>query len=316
MDAIAFAQKIAPSATIVSIRGESGTGKELFARAIHIESGRRGPFVPVNCAALPESLLESELFGYEKGSFTGARDSGKPGLFETADTGTLFLDEIAEMPPGSQAKILRVIQEKTVRRIGGVREIPVNARIITATSRPVEEMIRTGEFREDLYYRINVIPIHVPPLRERPEDIPLLAAHFLSQAAASLGRKARSLSEGSLARLRGHNWPGNIRELKNVIERACILSDRDVITEEEILFGLLPRPRPVPPADGNPPGDSTETLRQALARKEKAMILSSLKRHPGIRKCARALGISHTTLINKMRHHGIGNTLPPPGDRS
>ncbi|MFH1155223.1 MAG: sigma 54-interacting transcriptional regulator [Pseudomonadota bacterium] len=315
MEAISFAQKIAPSASIVSIRGESGTGKELFAKAIHNESGLKGPFVPINCAALPESLLESELFGYEKGSFTGARTAGKPGLFEIADNGTLFLDEIAEMPPGSQAKILRAIQEKTVRRIGGIKEIPIHTRIITATSRPMEEMIKTGGFREDLYYRINVIPIHVPPLRERPEDIPLLVRHFLSRTAASQGRRARLLSNRSLEKLQGHTWPGNIRELKNVMERACLLSERNVIDDRDIIFGFNPRPGIQPLTDHPVPAESHETLRISLARQEKAIIRLALQRYPSIRKCATALGISHTTLLNKIKKHGIGDSFPYPVHR-
>ena len=185
--AIAFARKIAPTPSIVSIRGESGTGKELFARAIHAESGRAGPFIPVNCAAIPDSLLESELFGYESGAFTGARKSGRAGLFEQAGGGTLFLDEIAELPPGPQAKILRAIQEECVRRIGGRSEIHVNTRIITATNRNLEQLVESGAFRQDLYYRINVLPIHLPPLNARTEDIPALADHFLFQINCKLG---------------------------------------------------------------------------------------------------------------------------------
>ncbi len=237
MDAISFAQKIALTPSIVSIRGDSGTGKELFARAIHMESGVKGEFVAVNCAALPESLLESELFGYEKGSFTGAEKKGKPGLFEIADNGTLFLDEIADMPMGAQGKILRVIQEKSVRRIGGIKEIPVNTRIITATSRLIEQMIKDNTFRQDLYYRINVLPIHVPPLKERYEDIPLLVDHFLSRAVNQADVQPKKLSDAALRKLFTHDWPGNIRELKNVIERASIISDNNMIDEAYILFG-------------------------------------------------------------------------------
>lgn len=306
MDAISFAQKIATSSSIVSIRGESGTGKELFVRAIHTESNASGKFVAVNCAALPESLLESELFGYEKGAFTGARQKGKQGLFEIADNGTLFLDEIADMPLGAQAKILRVIQEKSVRRIGGIKEIPVNTRIITATSRPIEQMIKNNTFREDLYYRIFVLPIHVPPLRERYEDIPLLADHFLSRAAKQVGVRPRTLSDMAMKKLFKHHWPGNIRELKNVIERGAILSDRDVIDETAILFGhdiesTIRGLRAAPSFDLE-----TTALKTLVGKYEKDIIESALNTHTSIRKTAKALSISHTALLNKIKKYGMG----------
>jgi transcriptional regulator with PAS, ATPase and Fis domain len=201
MDAISFAQKIVVSSSILSIRDESGMGKELFVRAIHTEGGVLGPFIAVNCAAPPESLLESELFGYEKEVFTGAEKNGKQGLFEIADNGTLFLGEIAEMPLSSQAKILRVIQEKSVRRIGGIREIPVTTRIITDTRKLIEQMIKNNEFSQDLYYRINVLPIHVPPLKERYEDINLLTDYFLSR----VGIKPKVLSKAATVRLYNRN---------------------------------------------------------------------------------------------------------------
>lgn len=308
MDAISFAQKIAPSASVVSIRGESGTGKELFAKAIHAESGRSGQFVAVNCAALPESLLESELFGYESGTFTGAEKKGKQGLFEVADNGTLFLDEIADMPLGAQAKILRVIQEKQVRRIGGVREIPVNTRIITATSRLIEEMIEQHKFREDLYYRINVLPIHVPPLKDRPGDIPALCEHFLSGIAQQVGSAPKKLSSCALEKLSSHFWPGNVRELKNVIERGAILSDSETIDAGAILFGheiettirklrTRTRPKHSTLADGS--------LKQVMGNFEKNILKKALAAHPSIRKAAKALGISHTAMINKMKKFSL-----------
>ncbi|WP_022663683.1 sigma 54-interacting transcriptional regulator [Desulfospira joergensenii] len=308
MDAISFAQKISVSSSIVSIRGESGTGKELFAKAIHNQSGRRGEFVAVNCAALPESLLESELFGYEKGSFTGAEKKGKQGLFETADKGTLFLDEIADMPMGSQAKILRVIQEKSVRRIGGVREIPVDTRIITATSRLIEQMIKENQFREDLYYRINVLPIHVPPLKERKEDIPPLAEHFLSRIAKQVGSVPKALSMESREKLMDHDWPGNVRELKNVIERGAIISDRDIIEPQAVIFGheIEKTIRELRSGSGSV-NESGSSLKKMVGRYERDVIESALARHPSIRKTARALGISHTAMINKMRKYNISN---------
>jgi PAS domain S-box-containing protein len=199
-EAISFALKIAKTDSVVSIRGESGTGKELFAQAIHTASGRKGPFVPVNCATLPEPLLESELFGYDPGAFTGARKEGKPGLFEIAGDGSIFLDEIGEMPLSVQAKILRVIQEKCVRRVGGSQEIPINTRIVTATNKNLERMVQEKQFREDLYYRINVLPIHVSPLRERIEDIPLLVEHYLFQLDSKLDKNAQSLTKEALTR--------------------------------------------------------------------------------------------------------------------
>jgi len=305
MDAISFAQKIAVSSSIVSIRGESGTGKELFARAIHTQSAVSGEFVAVNCASLPVSLLESELFGYEKGSFTGARKKGKQGLFEIADNGTLFLDEIADMPMGAQAKILRVIQEKSVRRIGGVKEIPVNTRVITATSRLIEQMIKDNTFREDLYYRINVLPIHVPPLKERYEDIPLLVDHFLSRAAIKVGIKPKKLSDTAMKKLFNHNWPGNIRELKNVIERGSIISDKDIIDENSIIFGHDIEST-IRGLEAIPSNDlENSSLKARVGSYEKQIIKSTLTKHPSIRKSAKALNISHTTILNKMKKYGL-----------
>ena len=302
-DAISFAQKIATSSSVVSIRGESGTGKELFARAIHTESGRTGEFVAVNCAALPEALMESELFGYEKGTFTGAERKGKQGLFEIADKGTLFLDEIAEMPAGAQAKILRVIQEKSVRRIGGAKEIPVDTRIITATSRLIEKMIKANTFREDLYYRINVLPIHVPPLKERHGDIALLTDHFLSRMAKQVGSVPKTLTPGALEKLCRHTWPGNVRELKNVIERGSVMSDQECIDRHAVMFGyeIEERMRGMQ----LPSLQREALLKEQVAGFEKSLIESALERYPSIRKCARALGVSHTALLNKIKKYQI-----------
>ena len=306
MDAISFAQKIAITPSIVSIRGDSGTGKELFARAIHMESGVKGEFVAVNCAALPESLLESELFGYEKGSFTGAEKNGKQGLFEIADNGTLFLDEIADMPMGAQAKILRVIQEKSVRRIGGTKEIPVTTRIITATSRLIEQMIKDKTFRQDLYYRINVLPIHIPSLKERNEDIPLLVDYFLSRVADQVGIQPKKLSHAALNKLFSHEWPGNIRELKNVIERASIISDNDMIDENYILFGYDIE-RAINNLKSTGFNDlQSHSLKEMVGIYEKGILKSALKKYPSIRKSARALKISHTAFINKIKKYGMG----------
>ncbi len=304
-DAISFAQRIAGAEAIVSIRGESGTGKEVFARAIHSESRRAGPFIPINCAALPEPLFESELFGYSGGAFTGAKKEGKGGLFELAGHGTLFLDEIGEMPCGSQAKILRVIQERQVRRIGGNREIPIHCRIITATNQNLESRVKNNAFREDLYYRINVLPIHIPPLRERPGDIPLLADHFLFKVAARLGKDTPAISIEGLNKLFHHNWPGNVRELKNVAERAAILSDSTVIQPEHILFsyeiegGIRKTPPPKPRARSQ----QGTTLPEMMDRYELQVISETMKTAGSIRQAAQTLGVSHTTLLNKFKKH-------------
>jgi transcriptional regulator of aroF, aroG, tyrA and aromatic amino acid transport len=303
--AIAFAERIADSDAIVSVRGQSGTGKELFARAIHSASGRKGAFVPINCAALPETLLESELFGYASGAFTGGRKEGRPGLFETARNGTIFLDEIAEMAPGCQAKILRVIQEKRVRRIGGSKEIPVDARVITATNRRLEQLVEDKRFRQDLYYRINVLPIHIPPLSERMDDISPLVEHFLFQLSSGLGKPLQPISESALDKLRRHHWPGNVRELKNVVERAAILAEARPIDQTCIVFSHELDPSPPCQGTGDFSADRTARLRPAVEAFEKNLITESLARFPSIRAAARALGISHTALLNKLQKHQI-----------
>lgn len=307
---IGYAQRIAATDSVVCIRGASGTGKELFARAMHTASRRPGPFVPVNCAALPEHLLESELFGYAPGAFTGGLRDGKAGLFEVAGEGTVFLDEIGDMPLSSQAKILRVIQDLSVRRIGGARELPMRARIITATNRNLEKMVEDGSFRQDLYYRINVLPIHIPPLQERLDDIGLLADHFLFTLASRMGRPAKTLSPEGLAKLRAHHWPGNVRELKNVMDRAAILCPDEVIGDSFIILAhemgegipgqLLPAPKSEP---GQP-------LKSQVDRLEKEILESTLKRAKSVRQAALALGLSHTALLNKIKRHGLHVTRP------
>ena len=304
--AITFARKIAGTNSIISIRGDSGTGKELFARAIHSASGRKGSFVPINCAALPEQLLESELFGYDRGAFTGGRKAGKPGLFEIAKDGTIFLDEIAEMPLKCQAKILRVIQDKCIRRIGGSREIQIDTRIVTATNRNLEQRVEQKAFRQDLYYRINVLPIHIPPLRERRDDIPLLVDHFLFQLAAKLGRPIQGISPDGMAKLLRHDWPGNIRELKNVVERAAILWDGKQIDVDCIMFsheiGETINSDGCQPVPEKPQGRS---LREAMADYESRLISDTLAVSKSIREAARDLKISHTALLNKLKKYHI-----------
>jgi transcriptional regulator of aroF, aroG, tyrA and aromatic amino acid transport len=307
---IGYAQLIATTDSIVCIRGASGTGKELFARAMHTASRRPGPFVPINCAALPEQLLESELFGYAGGAFTGGLKDGKAGLFEVAGEGTVFLDEIGDMPLSSQAKLLRVVQDHCVRRIGGSREIPIRARIITATNRNLEKMVEDGTFRQDLYYRINVLPIHIPPLQQRPGDIGLLAEHFLFTLASRMGRPAKSIAPEGLAKLRAHHWPGNVRELKNVMDRAAILCPDDVIGERFVILAheLGDRvPGQAPPAVRPEPG---EALKSQLDRLERDILEGALKRARSVRQAARVLGLSHTAILNKIRKHGLRVTRP------
>ncbi len=300
---IQFARKIADTDAIISITGESGTGKELFARAIHFESSRPGPFIPINCAAIPESLIESELFGYAHGAFTGARKKGKPGLFEAAGGGTIFLDEIGDMPHGPQAKILRVLQEGVVRRIGGYEEIPVNARVITATNMDLKKLIREKRFREDLYYRINGFTIQIPPLRERLIDIPLLAAAFLHRFNTRLGKKDQVLSKAALAKLLKYTWPGNVRELKSVIERGAILSDSDLVEVDSILISsevdtFVHR-------DDGLSFQNDGGLKSLMGQYEMQIIVESLNRARSIRQAARELKISHTALIRKIAKYKL-----------
>lgn len=299
-------EKVAPTESTVLILGESGTGKELVARAIHQKSRRKdGPFIPVNCGAIPEELLESELFGYEKGAFTGATRS-KPGRFELANGGTIFLDEIAEMSPKLQVKLLRVLQEKKIERLGSEKAIPVNIRIIAATNRNLEEEVAEGRFREDLYFRLNVIPISLPPLRERKEDLPLLAEHFLKKFCEREEVPLRRLSEEALQILLNYTWPGNVRELKNLMERLVILSEEEIIRKEDLpehLYGSssfrLNLPEAFPP-EGI---DLQETLKEI----EKSLIIKALEVAGGVKsRAAKLLGLNRTTLIEKMKRLGLG----------
>ena len=301
-EAIAFARKIAGTDMSVSIYGASGTGKELFARAVHAAGRRPGGFVPVNCAALPENLLESELFGYEGGAFTGGRKEGKAGLFEIAENGTVFLDEVAEMPLSCQAKLLRVIQERAVRRIGGSKEIAVNARIITATNKNLDRQVEKKLFRQDLYYRINVLFLHIPPLKQRIDDIPLLADHFLFRLAGKLEKRMPELTDAALDRLKTHDWPGNVRELKNVIERAAFFSENSTIDADAIYFSHELHPVRSERRAGS---GGKGSIKEQVAEFETGIIRDALRKNGSIRKAAKALEISHVGLMKKMEKYGI-----------
>ena len=299
-------ESAAPSHGRVLIRGESGTGKELIARAIHRQSLRTGkPFVEVNCAAIPDELIESELFGHEKGAFTGATTKRR-GKFELADGGTIFLDEVGDMSLKTQAKVLRVLQEQTFERVGGTETLGVDVRVIAASNKQLEEEIQKGTFREDLFYRLNVIPFEVPPLRERKEDIPLLAAHFLHLFSEEYGKRGKSLSPEAMDLLVQHPWPGNVRELRNVIERMVIMVPQDVIQPVDIVPSLRARPGAVAEA---PPEQATEwdgTLREARERFEREYILRRLSEtHWNITRAAERLGIERSNLHRKLKAYGI-----------
>ncbi len=296
---LSLAQAVAPTNSTVLITGETGTGKELLARAIHELSPRRDkPFVRVNCAALPVGLVESELFGHERGAFTGA-EQRRQGRFELANGGTLFLDEIGEMPMEAQAKLLRVLQDGFVDRVGGTHPVPVDVRIIAATNSNLVSAIAEGRFRADLYYRIHVFPIFVPPLRERPEDIPLLARHFLEQYSAKLKRRWEDIAPASMDRLIRYAWPGNVRELQNVIERAMILSRTPLLEIQDSLA----------PSAGADPQGAPATLLDF----ERAHILKTLQetgwRIEGPQGAAQALGLNPSTLRSRLKKLGLKRPL-------
>ena len=302
-----FAKQIARSQSTVLLRGESGTGKELFARAIHMASPRRARrFVPVNCAALPDTLLESELFGYEEGAFTGAQKGGKQGLFEFAHQGTLFLDEIGELSPHLQAKLLRVLQDGKVRRLGGKEELPVDVRVIAATSRPLEEMLQNGGFRADLYYRLNVIPLFLPPLREHREDIPALVENFIREINPRLGLSIHSVSPRAMNRLMSHQWPGNVRELANVVERGMNLVAAGEILDLPHLLITARDMSTFQPHQG-PSGPTTRSLAEQVAETEARALRQALAVHKTSRSAGKALGVSHTTVLKKLRKYRLGN---------
>ncbi|HEX8254855.1 MAG TPA: sigma-54 dependent transcriptional regulator [Thermoanaerobaculia bacterium] len=288
----------APSATRVLITGENGSGKEIVARTLHRMSLRaEQPFIDVNCAAIPEELIESELFGHRKGAFTGAIDDRK-GKFELADSGTLFLDEIGDMSLKTQAKVLRVLQEQTFQRVGGQQTIKVDVRVLAATNKALEEEIANGNFRSDLYYRLNVIPIEVPPLRARGNDIVLLAEHFLRRFAAETAQPRKKLSAGGAAKLKAYRWPGNVRELRNVIERLAILLPHDTIEAEDVQLGTR--------VEAPPEIASNLPLKDARDEFEKQYILARLRDFAGnVSRTADALGVERSNLYRKLHAYGI-----------
>lgn len=312
---IETAKMVSKSSSSILLRGESGTGKELFARAIHLESNRaKEPFVVINIAAIPESLLESELFGYEEGSFTGASRGGKKGLFEQANKGTLFLDEIGELSSHMQVRLLRVLQEGTIRRIGGSKEISVDVRIIAATHRNLETMVKETTFREDLYYRLNVVPIHIPPLRSRKEDIPLIARSLAGKISKKLGKQEFTIDEQCMEYLMDCSWPGNVRQLENTLERIMNVIPGPVITVMDFKKWMHLDASSFAPSSKKDEGglsihldlkEAIPQLKDIVDEVERKVISEVLKIHDSSRKAGRVLGISNTTVINKMRKHGI-----------
>ena len=285
--------RVADSDATVLLSGESGTGKELFARAIHAASPRREmAFVPINCGALPDSLLESELFGYEDGAFTGSRRGGRMGLFEFGHGGTVFLDEIAEVPTHLQSKLLRALQSGHIRRVGGNEEIQVDARIIAATNKNLGQLVRERKFREDLYYRLNVIPLTIPPLRQRREDIAVLVRHFLE-------REQGGITPEAFAVLSRHQWPGNVRELENVLERALTIAGNKPIAKEHLLLEEA----------GGIESGGEGTLKEQVAELERKLVAEALSKYGSTRRAGRVLGISHTSVLNKVRRYRLESFL-------
>jgi DNA-binding NtrC family response regulator len=324
----AVIEKVADTPSTVLITGESGTGKELVAKALHEQSSRKNqPFIKINCAAIPKTLMESELFGYDKGAFTGATSS-KPGRFELADEGTLFLDEIGEIPVEMQVKLLRAIQESEFERVGGLKTIKVDVRLITATNRDLEQEIQRGNFREDLFYRLNVVPLQIPPLRRRQGDIPLLVTHIIKKFNERLKKSITGIADDALAALENHNWPGNIRELENVLERTILFTKGDRIERADLQLANTPEPAMVPRTITNESGGlplvsdegfeddgdgATETsgslkdaVRAETARVERELIVKALDETGGnVTQAARLLKISRKSLQMKMKEFGL-----------
>jgi len=306
-------QKVAETDLTVLIRGESGTGKELVAQAVHNRSPRRNrPFVPVNCAAISRELVESELFGHEKGAFTGA-DARRQGRFEAADGGTIFLDEIGDMAPETQAKVLRVLQERRFERVGGSAPVEVDVRVLAATHRDLEADVKRGRFREDLYYRLKVVEIAIPALRERREDVPALVDRFLGDLAERLGRPKKAIRAAALARLAACPWPGNVRELRNVLEQAAVLATGDAIEEADL---RLTQPEAGTPDDAGAPDRSfAEAKRRTVLDFERRYLLGALRQHGGnISRAAAAIGMVRQSLQQKIRELGLRDAEWTNGD--
>jgi DNA-binding NtrC family response regulator len=333
----AIIEQVADTPSTVLITGESGTGKELVAKALHEHSGRKGgPFIKINCAAIPKNLMESELFGYEKGAFTGATSS-KPGRFELADGGTLFLDEIGEIPVEMQVKLLRAIQESEFERVGGLKTIKVDVRLVTATNRDLEQETQRGNFREDLYYRLNVVPLQIPPLRKRTGDIPLLVSHIIKKFNERLRKTISGIADDALAALEAHSWPGNIRELENVLERTILFTKGERIERSDLQLGGAGEPHahaaahphphahphtatgPIPPITdddddeavagehiGSPSGSLKDIVRAETSRVERELIVKALEETGGnVTQAARLLKISRKSLQMKMKEFGL-----------
>ena len=312
LEAINVAKTAAMTPATIMLRGESGTGKEIFANAIHNTSPRRNEkFVKINCSSIPDELLESELFGYKEGAFTGAQRGGKKGLFQEADKGSLFLDEIGDVSPRMQVKILRALQEKEIMPVGSTESIPIDVRIICATNKPLEKMIEDGEFREDLYYRLNVFPIKIPPLRERKDDIEAISMYLLNQYNDYYGRKVTSIEKDAIKLLKKEDWPGNVRELQNVLSRALInlSGDEDVLTAEDIeasINGEDARPRKARNSYAGVPDTLPTELNSALEQVETVVIKKAIDNAGGDKnKAAVALGIPLRTLYYKCKKLGI-----------
>ncbi|HEY1553391.1 MAG TPA: sigma-54 dependent transcriptional regulator [Kofleriaceae bacterium] len=324
-EVLAKVEQVATTSSTVLLRGETGTGKELVAHAIHINSPREEkPFVRVNCAALAPGVLESELFGHEKGSFTGAVERRR-GRFELADGGTLFLDEVGDLPMEVQIKLLRTLQERELERVGGNETIKVDVRVVSATNRNLEKMIEEGDFREDLYYRLNVFPIVLPPLRDRLEDLPVLVGHFIGKFARQMGLPAAPASPEALAKLREYNWPGNVRELENIIERAMILAKGAPLATGHLDFGRrahtassqqsgsmpIPVAAPAAHAATAATSDDGKSLAERLLDSERKEIVAAVEKSRGnIASAARTLGINRSTLYYRLRKHGLEHLLP------
>ena len=295
----AIIERVGPTRATVLLAGESGVGKDLIARAIHFHSPRRDrPLVKINCTAIPENLMESELFGYEKGAFTGANTT-KPGKFEQADTGTVFLDEIGDVPGPIQVKLLRVLQEREFERLGSNVTRHIDVRVIAATNQDLRAALEQGTFREDLYYRLNVVPINIPPLRERKQDIPFLANHFLKKLAPDAGRHVEAITDAAMEKLIGYHWPGNVRELENVIERSLVMATGTQLDAADIKLESAPRPRPQNEANFLPEGLSLDQYEQDIIRE-------ALRRADGNKsQAARMLGLTRNALRYRLTQMGL-----------